>query len=78
MELFYVMVGASKEDKRRSEKREVLEEDLLLRSCSEVTWCSIQRVLLGKTSHMVSPGSRVGEIDSVSWWEELQRMCEHV
>jgi len=41
-------------------------------------WYSIQCVLLGKTSHMVSPGSSVGEIDSKSWWEELQRICEYV
>lgn len=44
---------------------------------SEVPDCHLSHTLLVKASHKTGLHSRSREIDSISWWENLQRICGH-
>lgn len=47
------------------------EADLLKQNLHE--WHHVHHVLLVKVKQKASTGSRIGEIDSLFWWEEEQR-----
>ena len=53
-------------------------EDEAMRTVgSEVPDCHLSHTLLVKASHKTGLHSRSRKIDSTSWWEKLQRICDH-